>query len=83
MNSTGWFETLKMICAIIPDIIKIIKEIESAIPEEKRGQEKLSMIKTTVFAVSDDAAILWPTLEKIIAGIVGIFNFTGTFKKGE
>ena len=82
MNSMNWFEILKAVLAIIPDIIKMIRVIEEAIPESGKGEDKLSIIKTTILAVSDEAAGLWPTLEKIIAGIVGIFNLTGTFKKG-
>jgi len=81
MNSTGWFATLISVLKIVPDIIKIIKALEEAIPEPEQGENKLSIIKATVLAVSEEAAALWPTLEKIIGAIVSIFNVTGTFKK--
>lgn len=70
-----------IIAQIIPAIINIIKAVEDAIPDGGKGSEKLNAVKAILEASLDGFNELWPTLEKVIAVFVSLFNSLGIFKK--
>lgn len=72
---------LKTILSLIPAIIDAIKAIEAAIPGEGQGEQKLAAIRAIIEQVYDKASDLWPSIEKTITVLVGLFNNLGVFKK--
>lgn len=77
----SYLTILISILTLIPALIDAIKAIEAAIPGKDKGTDKLQAIKTTIEAVNEEAIELWPYIEKVIAGLVFLFNKTGLFKK--
>lgn len=71
-----------LIAQLIPAIIEMIKAVEQAIPDKGKGQEKLQAIRNILEVTVDGFAALWPSLEKVIATLVTLFNAVGMFKKG-
>jgi hypothetical protein len=77
----NWLATVTTVLQLLPAIITAIKAIEEAIPGQGQGEMKLAAIREILEAASSQAATLWPTLEKAIGVLVGLFNKTGTFAK--
>jgi hypothetical protein len=74
------FQTISIILSLIPALITAIKAIEEAIPGEGKGEQKLAAIRQIIEVVYGQVFSLWPTLEKVISVLVGVFNTTGVFK---
>lgn len=72
---------LKTVLSLIPAIIDAIKAVEDAIPGSGKGEQKLAAIRAIVEQVYDKASDLWPSIEKTISVLVGLFNAVGAFKK--
>jgi hypothetical protein len=73
------FQAVKIVLFLIPALIDAIKAIEEAIPGQGKGEQKLSAIREIVETVYGQVFSLWPTLEKVIGVLVGVFNKTGVF----
>lgn len=80
-------QILKIILGIFPSIIQAIKALEELFPQAGQGAVKLEVLKTVVQEASelaDDLSVsfdqLWPAINNLVNGIVGIFNRTGLFK---
>lgn len=67
--------------ALLPVLIEAIKCVEAAIPGQGHGEQKLAIIRGVLESVAGQGNELMPLLEKLIAMIVDIFNFTGVFSK--
>ena len=74
-------DKLIMIARLIPVIIDIMKAIEEAIPGEGKGEQKLIAVRGILENTVDGFNQLWPSVEKVVKVLVGVFNSTGIFKK--
>lgn len=72
---------LAIILKLIPALIEAIKAIEAAIPGAGKGEEKLSAVRGILEAIDSGAAQYWPTIERVVGVLVGLFNKTGVFAK--
>jgi hypothetical protein len=82
-----WIENLKLVLSIFPALINAIKTLESAIPVESKGGDKLSLLKDVLQTTFDNSTKtvntfeqVWPMLQSVIMSIVNAFNATGVFK---
>jgi hypothetical protein len=73
--------TLVLILNLIPALIKAIAAIEEALPVAGAGKEKLGAIKEIITTTYTAGTEIWPTVEKVIGVLVGLFNKTGAFAK--
>lgn len=78
-----------MLMQLIPSIIKIVREIEAAIPAKGKGAEKLDLVLNTVNAAAEGATDvakavgsrdLNGAVTKIVNATVSTMNATGAFK---
>lgn len=75
-------QNIFMVLKLLPLIIEAIKALEAAIPMTDKGGEKMAALRE-VLTVADGAVdALWPTIEKVVGILVGLFNKTGVFSKG-
>lgn len=65
------------IIGYIPSIIAVIKAIEEAIPGKGQGEAKLAALREMLEAIDGGFATAWPTVQKIVAVLVTLFNKTG------
>lgn len=79
---------IKLVAALIPAIIALMKAIEEALPQAGIGAEKLSIIRAAFEGLYNAAADSLPDIEKtwavvqtVINALVALFNKTGTFNK--
>ena len=75
----NWLSIAISVLQLIPSIIKAMKALEEAIPEDNVGPLKLAVIRETLLAINDQVAELWPYIEKAINAIVAVFNQVGIF----
>ena len=75
----NWLSIAISVLQLIPSIIKAMKALEEAIPEENVGPLKLAVIRETLMSINDQVAELWPYIEKAINAIVAVFNQVGVF----
>lgn len=71
---------LKVI-SLLPALISAIKALEDAIPGAGRGEAKLAALREILSAADGTVAAIWPTIEKVVAVVVGLLNREGGFKK--
>jgi hypothetical protein len=76
------FTILSTVLQLIPAIIAAIKAIEEAMPGEGKGELKLRAIREIIEVSYDKASAIWPSVEKTIGILVGMFNGVGVFHKG-
>jgi len=88
MSVSRAIEVAKVAASLIPAVVAAVKAIEEALPEKGQGAEKLALVRqmieqvfATVQGVSITFAELWPTVERLIAGFVALFNKLGQFRK--
>jgi len=74
-------KTFLLVVQLIPAIIALVKQIEEVIPQSGQGAAKVTAIRQILEASYDGFQEIWPSLEKVIASIVNLFNITGVFKK--
>lgn len=72
---------LLLVVQLIPALIELIKTLEIALPNAGMGSEKLKTVRQIIEAAYEGAAEIWPTVEKVISALVGLFNAAGVFKK--
>jgi len=75
----NWLSIAISVLQLIPAIIKAMKALEEAIPENNVGPLKLAVIRETLLAINDQVAEIWPYIEKAINAIVAVFNQVGIF----
>jgi len=73
--------TFLQIVKLIPALIELIKEIETVIPQGGQGQAKLVAIRGIMESSYGGLSDIWPSLEKVIAVLVNLFNTSGVFVK--
>lgn len=61
---------------LIPAVITAIKAIEDAIPGNGLGEQKLAAIRNILESADATIDAVWPTIEKTIKILVGLFNIT-------
>jgi len=74
-------QQLKLIVQILPTLIELIRSIEAVLPEAGIGKQKLQFVRELIQSVAPELLDAWPTIEKVVATIVGLFNQLGFFKK--
>lgn len=86
---TNFLTIAKLVLGLLPLIIDAVKAVEAALPQSGQGAQKLALIRSTIeaaFGVAGNAVAsfeqVWPALERTVGAVVGLFNTTGTFKKG-
>jgi hypothetical protein len=79
---------VKAVLELLPMIITAMKGLEEIFPENGSGSLKLAVIRTTIeklYTVGKNTTLqfeeLWPAIETVIEGTVGLFNKNGVFKK--
>lgn len=77
----NWLAKITAVLSLLPAIIEAVKAVENLVPGSGQGASKLQAIREILEAVSDQAATLWPEIQKVIAVIVTLANKTGTFAK--
>lgn len=69
------------ILRLLPAIIEAIKALEAAIPGSGQGEAKLAALRGILEAADSTITNLWPTIERVVGVVVGLFNKTGAFAK--
>ena len=77
----SWLTTATMILNLLPALITAMKAIEEAIPGQGQGEQKLAAIRAILEAANSQIGTYWPTIQKTIDVLVGLFNKTGVFAK--
>ena len=77
----SWLTTATMILNLLPALITAMKAIEEAIPGQGQGEQKLAAIRAILEATNAQIGAVWPTIQKTIDVLVGLFNKTGVFIK--
>ena len=76
-------EALKVVISLLPALIEAIKAVEAALPESGRGAAKLAVVREVILAVDASLETAWPLLEKLVNGLVRVFNLFGIFGHSE
>jgi hypothetical protein len=83
-----FFNIMKVAMQLLPMMTEMIKTIEGAVPSNGQGAQKLEMVRSMLESAYGQAqgmsvqfSAIWPVLSSMIAGIVALYNSTGTFKK--
>ena len=83
-----FINVLKTILSLLPLLIQAIQLLEQAVPDSKNGTAKLEALREIVssaYTVSTDVTAsfesIWPTIQKSVAALVGLFNTVGKFTK--
>jgi hypothetical protein len=76
-------KTALMVLQIIPSLIAAIASLESFLPKDGAGAQKLALLKTILTSSYDGLTEVWPAIEKIVAALVSTANSLGVFKKAE
>lgn len=78
----------KTVISLIPLVVQAIQVVEAAIPGKGKGEQKLSMVRSIIEEVYDEAddliepfEAIWTRLSRLVSRFVVIFNGDGTFKK--
>jgi hypothetical protein len=78
----------KLVLAIFPNVIDLIKAAEAMMPEPGRGAEKLEYVRSVLqdlYERFDEAkpsfSDLWAKIKPLIDMTVAFFNSLGLFKK--
>jgi len=74
-------DKIMMIVKLLPMLIEVLKSIESAIPGNSKGEQKLAAVREIMEIADGSIAQVWPTVEKVIGVLVKAFNATGVFTK--
>lgn len=82
----NFFTILKLIISLLPQIIEIVKALETAIPAGGKGQDKLNALQEvlqTIYANSDVGDLknisfdkLWSIVNGVTCTVVKLFNTT-------
>jgi hypothetical protein len=67
--------------ALIPELFKLIKAIEEALPEAGQGTQKLKLVREFMENLFENISDMWPKIERLVSIIVSFYNSTGVFKK--
>ncbi len=65
----------------LPTIIAVIRTIEEAIPGKGQGEAKLSAVREMLELADTGFKEALPTVDKLIAILVTLFNKAGVFRK--
>ena len=74
-------QQLKLIVQILPILIDLIRSIETVLPETGIGKQKLQFVRELIQSVAPELLDNSPTIEKVVATVVSLFNQLGFFKK--
>ena len=74
-------DKILMVIKLLPALIEAIKVLESLIPGNGGGEQKLVALRGILEAIDSNVKDLWPSIEKVVGVLVGVFNNTGVFKK--
>lgn len=87
-------ENLRLLAGIIPMVwpllVNLVREIEAAVPEPGQGATKLAAVKAFLVGLLAKIGLtelliqrVWPALEAVVSGLVGVYNTIGVFRKGD
>lgn len=74
-------DKILMVIKLLPALIEAIKVLELALPGVGQGEQKLVALRGILEAIDSNVKDLWPSIEKVVGVLVGVFNNTGVFKK--
>jgi len=81
-------DKIRLILALLPQIIQTIRELENLLPNAGEGANKLQLfldLFRAVYDAVDDVKpsfdAIRPLLERVVGAIVAAFNRLGIFKK--
>lgn len=88
MNVTNFIQIVQVSVQLLPVIIDAMKAVETAIPGNGKGEQKLALVRgmlETAYDTVQDATVqfeqVWPVLSATVANLVGVYNQLGVFKK--
>jgi hypothetical protein len=74
-------ETIRLILALLPSIIEVVKELEKQFPETGLGKMKFELVRDVLQGAYEVSNEYLPIVEKMINIVVDVFNKFGVFKK--
>ena len=82
---------VKLLATLATLIVKAIDTAEEAFPRKGQGAVKLALVKQILLSateVADDVTSaqidqLWPAIQKLIAGLVLLYNTNGKFNQAK
>lgn len=83
---TQFIAILRIVMLILPILGQLIQAVEQAMPASGQGAAKLAMVQgllekaygnLTTTSIAFEA--IWPVLQPIITGLVGMYKATGMF----
>lgn len=79
-----FLELLKLLVQLTPLVIEAIRVVESEIPGEGKGAQKLDLVRAMLESaykaasdISQSFESIWPALKSVIDQMVAVFNKTG------
>jgi hypothetical protein len=86
MDLTKVVSMMKFVGVIVPEVITLMKVVETAVPQSGQGQTKLAIVQNAVEESYKQVegnlpafGVVWKVLSGIISAFVSIFNKNGTF----
>lgn len=83
-----FLQIARLIVSLLPIIIDAVRSTEDAIPGKGEGEQKLTIVRTSLeaaYEMATDVDVtfmeIWPKIQKIIEILVRAFNATGVFRK--
>lgn len=73
-------DKIRLIISLLPNLILLIKTVESAFPEKGQGATKLALVRELLTSIDSSIPAIWPLVESAIATIVKALNVSGYFK---
>ncbi len=81
-----FLSTAKLLLSLLPTLITMVQTVETLLPANSSGEQKLAMVETMLTSansVATDAVAelttVWPAIAKVVTGLVATFNATGLF----
>ncbi len=70
-----------MVIKLLPAIIEAIKSIETAIPGQGKGEQKLAALRGILEVLDSGISAIWPQVAKIVGILVEAMNRTDSMPK--
>lgn len=74
-------QNLLMVIKLLPAIIEAIKSIETAIPGQGKGEQKLAALRGILEVLDSGITAIWPQVAKIVGILVEAMNRADSMPK--
>lgn len=83
---TRFVNMVKLVVSVLPALIDAVKTVEAICGQTGAGSYKLELVRgllEAAYEASDDVSEpfekIWNTLNRVVGGVVSLFNATGQF----